>query len=1555
MSGTPKFVLFTFLLIALAAPLWSQGSYTAASCNQSDVNAVINGPTHTAVDGDVINIPSGSCTWTTGIVVPSNIGISIIGAGSNGQYPIGSGTTTIIDNYTSSASWLFYFNPSYGNSTSQISSLIITPASGVGANSLKAPIAIEGQCTSSGCPNFRADHLVFPSGSYPSGSGYVDWGGLTAPSTTLIVTDNVYGVLDHNSIYSTGANTFEFVNFNHSSWLGVGSYGDNSWAQPDTFGTAQALYVETNYLQVTGTVNLMPLTETEGGVVAGTGQGGGRVVCRFNTSVGARGLCNNHGTESNGRPRGGRQMEFYDNSMSCPTSASTVCFNSGGLLNGAGIRSGSLLSLGNSFTWASGTGMNQFASISEYRALQNISNPWEGCDGSGPYDKNDGTPYFSGYIYSLTGSNPYALTISSTYPSFTNPGWSANEWISNGSPYSVHDTTITTGSDHNGSEIASESGTNNNILTVNAWTSIAYAAGDSIQILRAPQCIDQTSRIGGSYLSGSTPSPTNSSGGYSYQTLDPVYEAGDVGSGATSFAYVNSDTARIIANRDFYYEVSQSAQSSTTLPFNGTSGTGFGTYANIPSTCTTGVGYWATDQGSWNASGSGGQGELFICASTNTWTLYYTPYTYPHPLIVGSAQSGTSIQGNVKLHGAVTLGQVAGAQSYSARSDTCTDGTQSDCTCTTLGSSCLPGVTGHPLAYRNESTASAAPVANQPYWRLPWSLGANNSPPAMNSAGTDVDFNAYMVIASDPNLANVMGIGGTNWWNTTFNTGDGGDSDLFSRNASLVFGASDGGQNFILYIDTVNFLAHNCTTSAPCIYYTGIKNGSYPPTSTTLDPGGAEKFSRSQSDPPNTFFERLSDGVTVNKVTINGLPGCATGANNCTLTRVPYVIFNSNIANGGPVDCSAIFPTAPSGGNDRVSGGILPSDYVPGWQSGIGSGDDDSVGFVEAGAGLWHAGTTYTNPDSFVTHAISSSKHCAFQALTTGTSGSTEPWTGISSCPADNTVTTESTGLQWISVLDSAGNGGTVLDNQGDGFDVVSYSPTNGCSRINTRLGKFYRGLNWTPGGASTGYVYTTSYAACQNMAATFAAGAVTVNGGLTQAAWTASLTGVGGTGSCTTTSCQCITIDSGTIHDGGHGMNPYQMAFTFDGGEGAAGGEFTNVPGSCVASSHAGPSGQILCGNMYWLPYLAANPTMEYLMPCVIGASGSHCVGHEAIGWALDYKDKTQVSHYAAMTTPGTESPNCPSPEPYCNSQPTGTANPGVATISGSLPGDHHGSSRWQTPVPDVNPIFLAQTDVPSSGRRNNGVLGCNTGAAGCGYYGSYNVPFYDEDIATNPNGDLVVQRFNHNYNTGTNIHFSAQNAMGTQSTDGRLWIFTSDVMGQRGSLSLPWTLGTEHYGGDIVNPNPLQGNGTNTGHFSYQWQVQNGTGINSTGSEPNWGSCQTVGCTVTETGGSGIVWTAVGAPCANIRADNPWNNATTYQIGDNVTVGIPSPSNNQIFTVASCTSSPCVSASTNAALSSCAAYGNCATLDNNIQWFSLGGNDCRADMILVDLYSAN
>jgi hypothetical protein len=64
-----------------------------------------------------------------------------------------------------------------------------------------------------------------------------------------------------------------------------------------------------------------------------------------------------------------------------------------------------------------------------------------------------------------------------------------------------------------------------------------------------------------------------------------------------------------------------------------------GTLANRPATCTTGQGYWATDQSTTDLTGVVGvdpatpiDGTLYKCTATNTWTSYYKPYTFPHPL-----------------------------------------------------------------------------------------------------------------------------------------------------------------------------------------------------------------------------------------------------------------------------------------------------------------------------------------------------------------------------------------------------------------------------------------------------------------------------------------------------------------------------------------------------------------------------------------------------------------------------------------------------------------------------------------------------------------------------------------------------------------------------------------------------------------------------------------------------------------------------------------------------------------------------------------------------------
>lgn len=129
-------------------------------------------------------------------------------------------------------------------------------------------------------------------------------------------------------------------------------------------------------------------------------------------------------------------------------------------------------------------------------------------------------------------------------------------------------------------------------------------------------CRDQIGASTDSFLwNFSSPAPS--------QAKAPIYSWGNTYNTSNILNFFSENENHIQANRDYYnYNAS----------FNGTTGVGVGTLAARPATCTTGVAYWATDQGNWNKSGSGSHGVLYKCTATNTWTLYYTPCTYPHPL-----------------------------------------------------------------------------------------------------------------------------------------------------------------------------------------------------------------------------------------------------------------------------------------------------------------------------------------------------------------------------------------------------------------------------------------------------------------------------------------------------------------------------------------------------------------------------------------------------------------------------------------------------------------------------------------------------------------------------------------------------------------------------------------------------------------------------------------------------------------------------------------------------------------------------------------------------------
>lgn len=153
-------------------------------------------------------------------------------------------------------------------------------------------------------------------------------------------------------------------------------------------------------------------------------------------------------------------------------------------------------------------------------------------------------------------------------------------------------------------------------------------------------CMDQPGRGKGDLLEGNFPKVCdetrgcpNYTGTRPNQEMEPVYAWGNsYDSTMTNYWQSSADAKPIMANnRDYYFPCG--SKNSSCSSFTGAYGVGSGTLGSRPSTCTSGVGYWATDQGSWNRSGNGfGNGVFYVCSATNTWTSYYTPYTYPHPL-----------------------------------------------------------------------------------------------------------------------------------------------------------------------------------------------------------------------------------------------------------------------------------------------------------------------------------------------------------------------------------------------------------------------------------------------------------------------------------------------------------------------------------------------------------------------------------------------------------------------------------------------------------------------------------------------------------------------------------------------------------------------------------------------------------------------------------------------------------------------------------------------------------------------------------------------------------
>jgi hypothetical protein len=607
-------LLFLCIVRLAEKVAFGQGTYTAASCSYADVNAVINGGTHVAVNGDTIIVPHASCAssgspaiWgtkvqgtDTGLIINVYLTLECDVQGAcyikDNMWDGGVSCTGPID--------LIYLHTPSGGEARVTGFNIINQEPTANCGVSLGTISISANSGGTSNHQVRIDNNTIN----------------PITITGIQVGNDVWGVADHNTVTWNGTDRPQFVQAENGGSPYGGYYGDVAWSTADAFGTAAAWYIESN----TFSYNI-PATFPTG---CFDEEWGGRVVFRFNTGCPFVG---NHGLDTTGRYRGARSWEVYNNTFDSQPNG-----GAGNYPEAFFIRGGTGFMFNNALVdnWTSGLPPYSNVAIPVTYRVSSGYAPWgptyaaEQCDGRGPFDGNAGTVYASGTASASytpgTSTSPSILTVSGT-------PWTASEWVG----YSIADTTkgwggiITANTANTITSLAPAQPYTESGGVLNAWTS-----SDSFQVLKTNWCLDQFGRgpglriVDSSDTNGQPVLQSTSAVGSDNEVLDPAYAWLNSLDGVTTTSDFNPASPDLVQNSTFYnYQTSGCTGTQTT-------GVCSGTLASRASNCTTGVGYWATDQGSCNQSGSGGQGELFVCTA-GAWgsSPYYLPYTYPHPLV----------------------------------------------------------------------------------------------------------------------------------------------------------------------------------------------------------------------------------------------------------------------------------------------------------------------------------------------------------------------------------------------------------------------------------------------------------------------------------------------------------------------------------------------------------------------------------------------------------------------------------------------------------------------------------------------------------------------------------------------------------------------------------------------------------------------------------------------------------------------------------------------------------------------------------------------------------
>jgi hypothetical protein len=202
-----RFLIIISMLIPVVA--WAD-THMAASCSYSDVSAACSA----ASAGDTVAVPSGSCTWSSGLTITNAITLQGAGSGS-----------TVITSSMSSGGSLITITPASDTNLTRVTGMGFQLGS---LNNGRRAITINGKPTKSFIPtNLRIDNNAITGG-----------GGNPGAITTV---GRVYGLIDHNTFTNCYSAIYGWgIGYDNQAWIDAFNSGGI------LAGTANAMFVEDN-------------------------------------------------------------------------------------------------------------------------------------------------------------------------------------------------------------------------------------------------------------------------------------------------------------------------------------------------------------------------------------------------------------------------------------------------------------------------------------------------------------------------------------------------------------------------------------------------------------------------------------------------------------------------------------------------------------------------------------------------------------------------------------------------------------------------------------------------------------------------------------------------------------------------------------------------------------------------------------------------------------------------------------------------------------------------------------------------------------------------------------------------------------------------------------------------------------------------------------------------------------------------------------------------------------------------------------------------------------